>query len=96
MNADPLAKGLAGFNAEAMALKAGRIMMARLHELASERRTFAFESTLAGKTYVRLLKKLREEEYKVQLMFLWLRSPELAIERVRSPRKSVGILFLKK
>src|SRR6266849_307806 len=83
VNADPIALGLSGFDPASMAFEAGRIMLKRLHSLAEQRKTFAFESTLAAKSYAGWIEKLHGEHYNFQLMFLWLRSPELAVQRVR-------------
>jgi len=83
VNADPIAHGLSGFDPASVALQAGRVMLNRLHELAEQRKTFAFETTLAAKHYAGWIKKLRNEGYGFQLMFLWLQSPDLAVERVR-------------
>lgn len=49
VNADPIASGLSGFAPEGVAFQAGRVMLGRLHELAGQKRTFAFESTLAAR-----------------------------------------------
>ncbi len=82
VNADVIAQGLAGFHAEAVAIQAGRIMRARLRELASQRIDFAFETTLASRSFAPWLRELRDSGYRVHLLFLWLSSPELAISRV--------------
>jgi predicted ABC-type ATPase len=82
VNADVIAQGLAGFDPESMALEAGRIMLQRLHALADQRACFAFETTLAGRSYARWLRSLREAGYTVHLVYFWLASPELAVARV--------------
>jgi predicted ABC-type ATPase len=84
VNADPIAHGLSGFDPASVALQAGRVMLNRLHELAAQRKTFALETTLASKHYAGWIKKLRADGYAFQLMFLWLRSPDLAVRRVRA------------
>src|SRR5207237_3090194 len=83
VNADPIALGLSGFHPASVAFEAGRVMLRRLHELTAQRKTFAFESTLAAKSYAGWIQKLRNDGYKFQLLFLWLRSPDLAVQRVR-------------
>ena len=83
VNADPIAHGLSGFDPASVALQAGRVMLNRLHDLAEERKTFAFETTLSAKHYAGWIKKLRHDGYYFQLMFLWLRSADLAVQRVR-------------
>lgn len=90
VNADPIAQGLSGFNPASVGFEAGRVMLTRIHELAGEKQTFAFETTLAGRSYGRWLNNLREQGYVVQLMFVWLRSPDLAIRRVRARVRSGG------
>jgi predicted ABC-type ATPase len=90
VNADPIAHGLSGFDPGSVGLQAGRVMLNRLHELAEQRKTFAFETTLAAKHYAGWIKKLRNEGYAFQLMFLWLRSADLAVERVRERVRAGG------
>lgn len=82
VNADAIAGGLSAFNAEGAAVAAGRVMLARLKTLASQRESFAFETTLASRSFAPWLAKLRERGYAVHVVFLWLASPELALERV--------------
>lgn len=90
VNADPIALGLSGFDPAGVALQAGRVMLNRLHDLAEQRKTFAFETTLAAKHYAGWIQKLRNEGYAFQLTFLWLRSPDLAVHRVRERVRAGG------
>ena len=83
VNADHIAQGLSGFAPEASAFAAGRIMLERLHGLGKLRRTFAFETTLATRSFAPWLKELKRSGYSVQLVFLALPSPDIAIDRVR-------------
>lgn len=85
-----LLQGLSGFDPASVAVKAGRVMLRRLHDLAEQRKTFAFESTLAAKHYAGWVKKLRDGGYAFQLMFLWLRSADLAVQRVRERVRAGG------
>lgn len=82
VNADTIAQGLSAFAQETVAWQAGRIMLARLRELADARKNFAFETTLAGRAHAPLLRGLKGLGYQVQLVFLWLPSAEMAVERV--------------
>jgi predicted ABC-type ATPase len=82
VNADVIATGLSGFNPESMAMEAGRIMLHRLHSLAEQRASFAFETTLAGRSYARWLRTVRQAGYVVHLVYFWLASPDLAVARV--------------
>jgi predicted ABC-type ATPase len=63
VNADTIAAGLSAFSPESVALAAGRIMLDRVHELARERRDFAFETTLASRTFAPWLKGLQTDGY---------------------------------
>lgn len=90
VNADTIAAGLSAFAPAEMAMRAGRIMLGHLRELAARRRSFAFESTLATHGYGRWLRRLADEGYRVRIEFLWLRSPDLAVERVRQRVRSGG------
>jgi predicted ABC-type ATPase len=82
VNADTIALGLSGFEPELAAFQAGRVMLARLHQLAADREDFAFETTLSSKTFAPWIEKLKAEGYRFHLIFLTLPSPELSIERV--------------
>ena len=82
VNADSIAAGLSPFNPESVALEAGRLMLSRIHELMKVGVDFAFETTLATRSYVSLVKVAQQAGYKVKLLFIWLDSPETAIQRV--------------
>lgn len=83
VNADTLALGLSAFRPEKVAIKAGRVMLKRLRELATQRETFAFESTLASRSYAPWIIDLQGKGYTFHLLFLWVRSSDISIERVR-------------
>jgi predicted ABC-type ATPase len=82
VNADTIASGLSAFRPQAVALAAGRIMLARMRQLADARQNFAFETTLASRSFAPCLLQLRHAGYRVHILFLWLRSGELAVNRV--------------
>ena len=84
VNADQIASGISPFRPETVALEAGRIMLSRIHELIEKGDDFAFETTLATKSYLGYIEKARQKGYFVSLIFFWLESPALAIERVKS------------
>jgi predicted ABC-type ATPase len=84
VNADVIAQGLSVFDPAAVAIAAGRVMRARLRELAARRANFAFETTLAGRTHATWLRSLIRTGYEFHLAFLWLSSADLAVARVRS------------
>lgn len=83
LNADMIAAGLAPFGSRHSDVMAGRLMLAEIDRLAGEGRSFAFETTLAGRSYLRRVDKWRRMGYRVTLLFLSLQSPDQAIDRVR-------------
>jgi predicted ABC-type ATPase len=84
VNAHTIAEGLSAFASEAAAFDAGRIMLKRLNELAAERRDFAFETTLASRSYAKRPSTLQSSGYYFHLFYLWIKSSQLAVERVRA------------
>jgi predicted ABC-type ATPase len=89
INADIIADQLSPGNPEISAIAAGRIMLARLHDLAASQQSLAFETTLASRTFAPFLRTCKARGYTTNLLYVWLRSPELAVERV-SRRVSAG------
>jgi predicted ABC-type ATPase len=83
VNADTIAHGLSAFSPEHAAIDAGRIMLARLRHLAAQRRNFAFETTLASRTFVPRLVEWIQGGYAFHLMYLWLPNADFALARVR-------------
>jgi predicted ABC-type ATPase len=90
VNADTIAAGLSAFNPEKAAFHAGRVMLERLQQLADNGENFAFETTLASKTFAHWLKTLKLKEYTFHLIYLWLPSPEFAVARVAERVKMGG------
>lgn len=83
VNADLIAAGLSPFTPEAAAVKAGRLMLAQLQEYSRRGVSFAFETTLSGRGYARLIPHWRQSGYEVKLFFLQLPSLEVASARVQ-------------
>lgn len=81
VNADEIARGLSPFQPEKVAVNAGRIMLNRIHQLINQNVDFAFETTLATKSYIRLIQEAQQKGFFVTLVYLWLNTPELALER---------------
>ena len=90
VNADEIAAGLSPFNPESVVIKAGRLMLERLETLVNAEVDFAFETTLATRSFVRFLRKCKSKGYRINLIYFWLQSPELAIARVRRRVESGG------
>lgn len=82
INADYIAGGLSPFAPERAALQAGKLVLGRIRELAQAQKSFGFETTLSGRTYVNLLRNLKESGYEIRLYFLWIRSVDLALKRI--------------
>lgn len=83
VNADEIAKGLSPFQPETVAIEAGRLMLKRIDELIKQESDFAFETTLATRSYKNKVLLAQQKEYKVILLFYWLLDVNLAIERVK-------------
>lgn len=90
VNADMIAKGLSAFDPESVAAEAGAVMIERIRHLADERADFAVETTLAGRTYISFLRRLRGEGYRVELYYFWLPSADMAVQRVADRVASGG------
>ena len=91
VNADTIAEGLSAFAPDDASFDAGRVMLGRLHELAADGKDFALETTLASRFYAGWLSELQSNgAYRVSLVFLWLRSVDLAIARVAARVKLGG------
>jgi len=82
LNADLMAVGLSPFDPNSAAIAAGRLLLARMRELIRQGKDFGFETTLAGKTYLPILRNMKDQGYRLHLFFLWLPNVDLAIGRV--------------
>jgi predicted ABC-type ATPase len=82
VNADTIAQGLSAFDPSTVSIAAGRIMLARLKTLAAARANFAFETTLASRTFAPWISRLVADGYEFHLVFLWLPSADSAVARV--------------
>jgi predicted ABC-type ATPase len=90
VNADLIASGLSPLHPELASLAAGRLVLAELDRLASERVDFSFESTLSGLDYARRIRRWKQSGYHIQIIFLRLSSPQLALSRVATRVKQGG------
>lgn len=90
VNADEIAKGLSPFNPNKVAIKSGRLMLTRIDELLESGVDFAFETTLSTRSYVNTVKRAQEKGYFVTVLYFWLNTPDLAVERVRIRVKEGG------
>jgi predicted ABC-type ATPase len=83
VNADFIAGGLSPFAPERAAIHAGRLMLEQIHSLTERGLDFGFETTLSGKTYVKLLQEMKRRGYFIHIFFLWITDVELALERIK-------------
>ena len=83
VNADLIAQGLSPFSPRSAAMKAGRLVLKQIHEFESKNVDFAFETTLAGKSYMKLFEHLKRKEYHLHLFFLWIPNVQLALARIK-------------
>jgi predicted ABC-type ATPase len=90
VNADVIASGLSAFAPESAAISAGRVMLARIRELAEQRVNFAFETTLASRSFAPWLRELVASRYTAHLVFLWLPSADFAVVRVAERVRAGG------
>lgn len=90
VNADAIAAGLSAFAPEAVAFEAGRIMLRRIDSLLINKRSFAFETTLASKSFARLIARAQLVGYRVTLLYVALPSAQLAKRRVARRVKEGG------
>jgi predicted ABC-type ATPase len=90
VNADLIASGLSPFSPDIVAIKAGKIMLDQIREHINAGHDFAIETTLAGRSYLRLIKELKTRGYKIHLYFLWLPKPDLALKRIAERVRTGG------
>ena len=83
INADVIAKGISAFSPEKAAIPAGRVMLKRMRDLVNLRTSFAFETTLASRSFAQWLSKASQRGYLIGLLFLYLPTVELAVARVK-------------
>jgi hypothetical protein len=90
VNSDEFAKGLSPFNPEKASIGASRLMLLKIRYLLSQKKTFAIETTLATRSLRKLITEAQEAGYFVTIIYFWLKSPNLAVERVRARVLSGG------
>src|SRR6266496_4654342 len=66
LNADEIARGLSPLKPEAVAFKAGRLLLSELRELIDRHETSALESTLSGRTYVSIFKNAKQRDFAIE------------------------------
>ena len=90
VNADLIAMGLAPFSPSTISIKAGKLLLKEIDNFISHKVDFAFETTLAGKAYVNLIKEAKLKGYFIHIFFLWIPNIQLAKERIKQRVKQGG------
>ena len=90
VNSDEFAKGLSPFDPSKASIKASRLMLMKIRYLLKRHEDFAVETTLATRTLLKTVKSAQAAGYTVTLLYFWLNSPELAVERVRARVEAGG------
>ena len=90
VNSDEFAKGLSPFDPSKASIQASRFMLMKIRYLLKRQQDFAVETTLATRTLLKIVKQAQAAGYTVTLLYFWLRSPELAIERVKARVEAGG------
>ncbi len=90
INADAIAAGLSAGNEEQAAFHAGRVMLRAIEDALKNDESFAFESTLSGKTWWPILSRAINQGYSVKIYFVYLNKPSLNLQRIRQRVKEGG------
>lgn len=90
INADLIAGGLSPFAPNRAAIQAGRIMLEQIHSLGNRGINFGFETTLSGKTHLKLFRDLKRMGYHIHLFFLWVNSIDVALKRIERRVRNGG------
>src|SRR5207249_6130298 len=90
VNADLIASGLSPLRPQLAALAGGRLFLTELDRLARARADFAFETTLSGVVYLQRLKRWKADGYRIEIIFLRLPSPQLALSRIAARVRQGG------
>src|SRR5882762_4302955 len=89
-NADLIEQGLSPLDPQLAVLAGGRLLLQGINRLAAARADFAFESTLSGLTYARQLRSWKTKGYRIEIAYLRLRSPQLALRRIAARVRQGG------
>ena len=90
VNADLIASGLSPLRPESAAIAAGKLFLAELDRMARSGESFAFESTLSGLVYASRLKKWKAAGYRIEIVYLKINSPQLALRRIAARVRQGG------
>lgn len=83
LNADDIAREICPKNIESVKIKAGKIVLEKLDKLLNNRKSFAIETTLAGKNHLKTINKAKEIGYKVVIIYSYLDTPDFCENRIK-------------
>jgi len=83
VNADMIAQGVSPFSPEAASFRAGRLVIGEILSYTRRKEDFAFETTLSGRTHLRLIREMKNQGYEVHYFFLWVPRVELTLSRIK-------------
>jgi predicted ABC-type ATPase len=90
LNADEIARGLSPLNPQKLAVKAGKLLLHEIQDCLESGNSFGLESTLSGTTYTKLLQQAKAIGFLIEIHYLWIPSPSLAIRRIAQRVKMGG------
>jgi predicted ABC-type ATPase len=90
VNSDLIAKGLSPFNPENENIFAAKLMIEQIEKYAAQKITFAYESTISGKTYIERIKRMKSEGYKIVLFYIMLEEVEISLHRIEERVRKGG------
>jgi predicted ABC-type ATPase len=90
VNADNIAAGISPFQPDKVAIEAGRLMLKRINDLIDMKIDFAIETTLSSRNYISKINEFQKKDYEVVLIYFWLNTPVLAIERIKERVRKGG------
>ena len=90
VNSDEFAKALSPYNPSAASVRASRYMLMKVNYLIEHGETFSIETTLATRTLLKIAARAQAAGYEVTVLYFWLSSPQMAIDRVRRRVASGG------
>lgn len=90
VNSDEFAKSFSPFDPGAASVTASRYMLMKINYLLERKADFAIETTLATRSLLQIVRQAQQQNYETTVLYFWLNSPELAIERVRDRVESGG------
>ena len=90
LNPDLIASGIAPLDFERASFHAGRVLISEINSRIKNGESFSFESTLSGKTWLKMLKEAKNSGYEITIYFLYLKSINDNLKRIKKRVKMGG------